>query len=175
LLLIGFFLSNVVIFSLAFYMDRYLLYLYPVLVIIIAQGLYTLSGKRVKLTLLLLLVFCGLSLYQLNNPSFRYDVAIAYEDLLQIHLEAIDELKEIEQDHFTLGSNFPIDMSLDDTRLGYVDEAFNARVSLHPLNQNPDYMLLYKSPAFGNYSPIKEFEQGETKIVLYKRDYEATY
>lgn len=169
--LFGFLIVNLLVFSLAFYMDRYLLYLYPVLVILVVHGLKVLSFGSDWISLLLIAGMASLSLLELKNDTFRYDVSVAYEDVIRVHEEAVSQLCEIDESIIIVGSNFPIYMSLDDFNLGYLNEACHARIDLTPFDQEPSYLLLYQDTIQrGNYTLLKSYKKGEALVNLYAKN-----
>lgn len=171
LTLIGFLIVNLLVFSLAFYMDRYLLYLYPVLVILVVHGLKVLSFGRDWISLLLIAGMASLSLLELKNDTFRYDVSVSYEDVIRVHEEAVSQLCELDESSIIVGSNFPIYMSLDDFQLGYLNKACHTRIDLTPFDKEPRYLLLYQDTIQReNYTLLKSYKQGEALVNLYAKN-----
>lgn len=144
LVLISYFIFALTFFSLAFYMDRYLLFLYPVLVILVADGVWAiLSSKRyLAVGVMCLLIFNALS--QLKNPSFRYDASLSYLDIVAIHSDVTIDLCELSENKLNCWANFPMNMSLMDSRFGYVSASCQEKIQLVPEVSKANYILLYR-------------------------------
>jgi 4-amino-4-deoxy-L-arabinose transferase-like glycosyltransferase len=163
-LLLAFFIVNLLVFSFAFYMDRYLLYLFPILVVIVGTGLYFISFKNPLISLLLLLLLSAFSLRELSDPSFRYDVSLAYEDVVQVQQDAADYLCDLPDEEISYQANFPVNMSLWGPSFGYLSEACLEK--LHPKESAPEYRILFMQED-ENMTLIHSIKKNDAIINIY--------
>lgn len=163
LFLLSFFIVNLLLFSFAFYMDRYILYLYPIIVILIVQGVYFLSLQRKFVSILLVLVLASLSFAQIQDSSFRYDASLAYEDVVLAHQEAISYFCELDEKNYD--ANFPINMSLWNSQLGYLNESCESSLIYDQLS--PKYLILYNQEK-ENLEALYTAEVNEARVSIYQ-------
>lgn len=162
------FVLSVFIFSFAFYMDRYLLYLYPILAILVIYGLYILPVRGVFKVLIFVYLFSA-AIYEGNNKSFRYDVSLSYQDVVLAQQKATafvcNDLGE-----GVLYTDFPMNMGLRDTLLSYVDAECLQKVKFKWQPEEADYMILFnvKSPPDG-YTLKETFVERELGFYLYEK------
>jgi hypothetical protein len=158
------------LFSFAFYLDRYLLFLYPILVIMVVRGVYIVCLKRNSLSFALTSVLILLSLMSLNESKFRYDASLSYEDVVSIHKEAVNKLCHAQESELKCFTNFPINISLWDSRLGYVDSACQQKI--HTVNEvsQANYLILFNtSYQAKDFQLLNTFQKNEVSITYYKR------
>jgi len=175
LLVFSFIAVNIGLFSFAFYMDRYLLFIYPLLAIIVVFGVYQVSFRNKAISFLIVLLLCWLSYNQHKTTTFRYDVNLAYKDLVNAHLEAVSSLCEQPTETLSCYANFPINASLEDITLGYISSACREKVSLVPLTEKPSFLLLHAMEAPEGYALLNTFIHQQTRIDMYKRIYPDSY
>ena len=170
LILGSYFIYSLALFSFAFYMDRYLLFLYPVLLIFVVQGIYFLSGKHNFISIGIVSILLVLSISNLQDGKFRYDSSLAYQDVISVHMEAVSVLCEEDQTELLCWSNFPINMSLWDSRFGYITSSCQTKIHLVDDPSAANYVLLYnedfKDQAF---ELLQKFDKNEADIKLYKK------
>lgn len=163
-----FFLLSVFVFSFAFYMDRYLLYLYPILAILVIYGLYILPLRGVFRVLIFVYLFSA-AIYESNDKSFRYDVNLSYQDVVLAQQKATsfvcNELSE-----GVLYADFPMNMGLKDTLLSYVDTECLQKVNFKWQPEEADYMMLFNVKSTPDGYILKEtFIEHELGFYLYEK------
>jgi 4-amino-4-deoxy-L-arabinose transferase-like glycosyltransferase len=170
ILLCCYFVYSLAFFSFAFYMDRYLLFLYPVLVVLVAQGL-SFAFKRIpSLAAIAMSLFIASSIISLDDSKFRYDASLAYEDVLFVHREAVFSLCKAEETEICCWANFPINMSLWESSFGYIDVNCQNKIRFAKNPNEANYVLLYDED-FKNesFSLLQSFDKNEAVIRLYKK------
>lgn len=175
-LLIFIFLAlNIGLFSFAFYMDRYLLFIYPLLTIVVVFGVYQISFRNKPLSFLIVLLLCWLSYNQLKTTTFHYDVNLAYKDLVNAHLDAVSAFCQQPTETLSYYANFPINASLADTTLGYISSACREKITLVALTEKPNFLLLHAMEAPEGYTLLNTFTHQQGRIDMYKRIYPDAY
>jgi 4-amino-4-deoxy-L-arabinose transferase-like glycosyltransferase len=170
-LIIGtYFLYSLLLFSFAFFMDRYLLFLYPILVILVIQGVSFIAHQYKYLPVGFISIFMVLALLQHKNPTFRYDASLAYEAVISVHKDAVSSLCGLQETGLTCWTNFPINMSLRNSRLGYLNAPCQNKIRLVSNPNEANYVILY-SQDFNdeNFTLLQGFTKNEARVNLYKR------
>jgi 4-amino-4-deoxy-L-arabinose transferase-like glycosyltransferase len=169
-ILISYLFYGIGLFSLAFYMDRYLLFLYPVLIILVVQGVYFLCLKRNNLSILVISFLVILSLMSLDESKFRIDASLAYEDVISIHQEAVNQFCQAPKSERTCFSNFPINMSLCNNSLGYLEHACQKKILAVSDEASAEYLILFNATnSTEGFELIHQFEKNEVIVRYYKR------
>jgi len=143
MILITFIGFSLLLFSMAFYMDRYLLYIYPLLSVVIIAGLFF-QFKNSAFTYFLLIFLFGSSIYKSAEPSalFRYDASLTYQRIISYHKHIADDLCD-KVAPGKIYANFPINMSLWEPYFGYADKACLNKVEFVQDIKAADYVILF--------------------------------
>jgi 4-amino-4-deoxy-L-arabinose transferase-like glycosyltransferase len=112
----GFIIFSILLFSFAFYMDRYLLFIYPILSILILLGVQNLALQKTYKVLIVLLLI-GLSIKDWGNDRFQYDVSLSYRNALKSQTETLQYLCEFSDNTSIIHADFPLNMALGDVNI----------------------------------------------------------
>ena len=165
-------LFSFLLFGFAFYMDRYLLFIYPFLVLVIVWGIKQLAKKPNIIALLSIafLIFSSCSSY--SKKHFRYDVNLNYRDVLEVQTSCTHYLEKLnKKEKLNVYSNFPIVYGLINPNFGFYNNPNSLIPLTHSLNKNPEIVALYNSlpPDSISFMELKVFQKNDAKIIIYKR------
>lgn len=168
-LLIAFFVGyTVLLFSLAFYLNRYLLYLYPILCVMIVIGISSFF-KRSFFAIGAIVILCFYAIQSWNDPTFNYDASMSYSNVIEIHKEAINDLCTNEN-AIKVYSTFPINMSLWGAYLGYANQECLNKIELLQEAKNSHYVLLFdETLSEQGYTLTKVYQNPTGKINFYSK------
>ena len=180
-ILISFVSFSLIIFSLAFYMDRYLLYLYPIISALIVSGTYLFfKHSGFSYALVGLLIFMGIQSLDLNKATFNYDVDLSYRNVVSMHHNALSDFCTIveetsSEEALIVYANFPINMSLWESYFGYANAACLANITLTDAPEKANFLILNSETLnnaekvfIENKPPLKSYANNAGRINTYK-------
>jgi len=169
LILIAFVCYSLFLFSFAFYMDRYLLYLFPILSILLVYGIQSLtSNKLLQYLILISLILSSIVSYQKKN--FNYDANINYVSVVKSQVECVNYVCNELNDTTTIYTDFPLNMALNNSSLLYIDSECKNHINLEKKLYQAEYCIYFNNQhPPKNYQLTKSILTNELGFYIYKK------
>jgi len=155
------------------FMERYLMFVFVVLSILLSYSLWSVFEKRKTLYLMMVIVFLVFPFLNSDENQFRYDIDMSYKHIVSVQRSATEKLEELEVTSGHVYSQFPLVCGLSDKRLGYLNEYDS--VAFGDLDQSVSYIAIMHPGAYGYPMPdesemrlIEKFKSGFAESFIYK-------
>ena len=161
--------------SFNFYMERYMLPVFPFLAILVATGIDQLFRNQ-KITYgLCAIVFLLFPFSFLNSGKFNYDIDFSYRKQVEVQKEATEFLEKTTQKPDKIFANFPLIYGLKDKRYGYLktadslnstakpDKAITISAIANPGNYD------YHINAQDSFELIEEFSESYASVKIFRK------
>lgn len=150
-------IGTLIFFGFNFYMDRYLLYLYPLYSVMVIGGLSIVIRSR-NMLVVAVIIISTFTIAITENRGFRYDVDLGYRHVIKVQKQATNFLEETNA--ISVASVFPFNNGLTDNRFGFLTH-------LESINdsglENADYAVELNP---GNAFSINAKQNIDTAIVF---------
>lgn len=158
--------SSLLVFSLAFYMDRYLLYIYPLIVCISIYGFVAvIKHHYLKISFASIIILC--SVFSYTNRNFNYDASLAYEDLLHLQKEAIKWVCSQTKNSATLSGDYFMYTAVQNEYFGYTSKACFKKLS----NKDAEQLFFAFFSEYQHFEtpkePLKVLTKNKAKVYIY--------
>jgi len=180
LLIVGVFILFTLLFSCVnFYLSRYLLFVYPLVLLLFAYAALTLavrirkSGYRLAVIILFTVMSFLLSIKSMDTGSFKDTYDMSYVHTVKCVQECIGWLEQQSWKNTEFRTNFPIFQGLDDKRNGYLVQSDKLPYTTD-MEKNTKYIIYFHLKGEqipGNISGnkvIRKFDNAHSHIVVYE-------